>query len=105
MPAIDEEDWNMILAYENALRPLVEASKILEGELYPTASSVIPFLDNVFEELAILSVKLVGASKHFVETLLSNLKSNKRFPNGYKTLAPYNCLTLLDPRLVIWLAF
>lgn len=39
-----------------------------------------------------------GSAKEFVTTLLSNLKSNKRFPDGYKGLAPYNCLTLLDIR-------
>ena len=88
--------------YENALRPFVEASKILEGELYPTASSVFPFLDNVFEELTTLSSKLRGAAKQFVDTLLSNLKLNNWFPSGYKDLAPYNCLTLLDPRLVAY---
>ena len=77
---------------------MVEAAKILEGELFPTASSVIPFLDTIFEELRTLSGNLRGAAKTFVDTLLSNLQSNKRFPSGFKETSPYNVLTLLDPR-------
>ena len=84
--------------YENALRTLVQAGKVLEGELYPTASSVIPFLDTVFADLATMSSNLRGTAKIFVDLFLSNLKSSKRFPNGYKSTAPYNVLTLLDPR-------
>ena len=99
LEAFDDEDWKLILVYENSLRTLVQAGRVLEGELYPTASSVIPFLDTVFEELTTMSAKLDGASKRFVDQLLANLKSNKRFlPNGYKTVAPYNVLTLLDLR-------
>lgn len=82
--------------YENALKNVVEAAKILEGELYPTASSVIPFLDLIFEDLKKMIQKLSGAGKLFVEKLLSNL--SRRFQDGYKQLSPYNCLTLLDPR-------
>ena len=95
---IEEYDWKMIEVYENAMRSLVQAAKMFEGELYPTASSVIPFLDAVFEDLDTLKQKVEGSAKEFVTTLLSNLKSNKRFPDGYKGLAPYNCLTLLDIR-------
>ena len=95
---IDEDDWKLILAYENSLRTLVQAGKVLEGELFPTASSVIPFLDTVFADLTSLSAKMSGDGKRFVDLLSTNLKSNRRFPNGYKTTAPYNVLTLLDPR-------
>ena len=87
--------------YENSLRTLVQAGKGLEGELFPTASSVIPFLDTVFADLTSLSAKMSGVSKRFVDLLLTNLKSPKRFPNGYKSLAPYNVLTLLDLRFAI----
>ena len=80
------------------MRSFVQAAKMFEGELNPTASSVIPFLDAVFEDLDTLKQKVEGSAKEFVTTLLSNLKSNKRFPDGYKGLAPYNCLTLLDIR-------
>jgi len=38
LEVIDENDWTLILTYENALRTLVDAAKLLEGELYPTAS-------------------------------------------------------------------
>ena len=50
---IEDYDWELIEAYENAMRSLVQAAKMFEGELYPTASSV-PFLDTVFEDLGIL---------------------------------------------------
>ena len=36
--------------------------------------------------------------KMFVEKLIEKLKSNNRFPEGFKTKVPYNTLTLLDPR-------
>ena len=74
---------------------------MLEGELYPTASSVIPFLDTVFADLTSMSARMHGAAKRFVDLLLTNLKSSKRFPNGYKSTAPYNVLTLLDLRFAI----
>jgi hypothetical protein len=83
------------------MRTLVQAAKMFEGELYPTASSVIPFLDTVFDDLKTLSGNVEGAAKIYVDTLLANLKSNKRFPGGYKNVAPFNCLTLLDIRCVI----
>ena len=84
--------------YENALKEVVEAAKLLEGEKYPSASSVIPFLDTIFDSLKSLILILEGDGKAFVEKLLYNLKSNKRFPEGYKELSPYNSLTLMDLR-------
>ena len=78
------------------MKRVVESAKVLEGELYPTASSVIPFLDTIFEDLKLLSQSLQGAGKQFVEKLLSNLQ--RRFHGRYKQVAPYNCLTLLDIR-------
>ena len=78
------------------MKRVVDSAKLLEGELYPTASSVIPFLDNVFEDLKQMKQSLQGVGKQFVEKLFSNL--SRRFQDGYKQLAPYNCLTLLDIR-------
>ena len=69
-----------------------------EGQTYPTASCVIPFLDQVFSELDILVQKLPVNDKPFPRGLLQVMKSSKRFPNGYKTTAPFNFLTLLDVR-------
>ena len=81
------------------MRSIVEAAKMLEGELYPTASSVIPFFDQIFRDLTRLSNNLPeGAGSDYVSTLLYNLKASNRFQNGYKDLAPYNCLTVLDVR-------
>ena len=52
----------------------------------------------MFDDLTSMSEKMSGDSKRFVDLLLTNLKSGRRFPNGYKTTPPYNVLTLLDPR-------
>ena len=78
------------------MKRIVDSAKVLEGELYPTASSVIPFLDTVFEDLRRLSGSLSGMGKIFVDKLHSNL--SRRFQYGYKQTSPYNILTLLDPR-------
>ena len=97
----DHDEWKLILIYQNSCKTLVKAAKILEGELYPTASSVIPFLDTVFNELSLMKRRLAEdrtGGKMFVEKLSDNLKSYRRFPEGFKTKAPYNVLTLLDPR-------
>ena len=95
------DDWKLITIYHNSLKTLVKAANILEGELYPTASSVIPYLDSVFNDLSILKRKLSEdrtGGKVFVERLTENLKSDRRFPDGFKRKVPYNVLTLLDPR-------
>ena len=44
-----DEDWQNIRIYVSSLKTLADASKVMEGESYPTASSVIPFLDQVFK--------------------------------------------------------
>ena len=44
---LEEEDWEMLKIYIDAIDPIVKASRLLGGEKYPTASSVIPFLDEV----------------------------------------------------------
>ena len=81
------------------MRKIVEAAKVLEGELYPTASSVIPFLDTVCDDLQQPCEKVQGGpANRYVSNLLLNLRSSKRFPDGYKEKSPYNILTLLDPR-------
>ena len=46
---LDDDDWGLVLVYENALKEVVEAAKLLEGEKYPSASSVIHFLETIFE--------------------------------------------------------
>ena len=68
------------------MKSIVEAAKVLEGGLYPTASSVIPFLDTVFEDLKLMCRSLQGAGKLFVDKLLTNL--SRRFPFGYKQTKP-----------------
>ena len=55
-------------------------------------------LDSIFLELETLAQNLRGSQRIFVNCLLSNLKSERRFPDGLKLRRLYNCLTLLDPR-------
>ena len=96
---IEDEDWDLLTVYENSLRKVIEAATVLEGELYPTASSVIPFLDKIFHDLQDFCSQLPpGEGRDFVVKLLHNLKLQNRFPKGYMDVAPYNALTALDPR-------
>jgi hypothetical protein len=44
---INEEDWDSIAIYIEAIEPFVKASRLLGGENYPSAASTIPFLDEV----------------------------------------------------------
>ena len=62
--------------------------------------SVIPFLDTIVDDLEELQQKVADREdKRYVEELITNIKAENRFGNDlYKTLPPYNCLTLLDPR-------
>lgn len=43
----DEDDWKNLTIYFNSLKTLADNSDMLEGQNYPTASSVIPFIDQV----------------------------------------------------------
>ena len=95
---IEDEDWENVLVYENALRVVVNAASVFEGELYPTASSVIPFLETISDDLKMMTHRLEGEGRNFVERLRTNLGSSRRFPNGFKDLSPYNSLTLLDQK-------
>ena len=52
----------------------------------------------VFSELTSLVSKLSREDGKYPNALLTSLKGVRRFPNGYKSLAPYNVLSLLDPR-------
>ena len=97
---LDEDDWHNIAIYVNSIKTLSHVSDLLEGETYPTASNVIPYLDQVFMELGDLSRRLPPADKDFPQKLLKNLQTPvpKRFPGGYKTVPPFNCLTLTNPK-------
>ena len=85
------------MVYENSLILVVEASKHLDGELFPAASSVILSLDTIFDDLKRLSRDLKTAEgRTFLNNLLQNFKSNRRFSDGYKSTAPYKVLTLFN---------
>ena len=94
---LDEEDWERILAYQNAMKVVVESATVLEGLYYPTASSVIPFLAATHAELEQLAEKLTNEEHRlYVETLIRNLE--RRFPDGRRLDPPFNVLNLLDAR-------
>lgn len=47
-----DEDFHNISIYVSSLKTLSDASDLLEGETYPTAPSVIPFLDQVLKNFS-----------------------------------------------------
>ena len=93
-------EWDSLKVYRDSMELIVKASVMLEGRDYPTASSVIPFLDTIVDDLEELQQKVTDREdKNYVKELITNIKAENRFGNDlYKTLCPYNCLTLLDPR-------
>ena len=96
---LDEDDWKNLSIYVTAVKVISDASDVLEGRDYPTGSSVIPFLDQIFAHLSHLIQGLPQNQRAYPAALLASLQSGKRFhQDGYKTLSPYNALTLLDPR-------
>ena len=95
---LDSEDWENLNIYVTSLKTLANASSVMEGQKYPTASTVIPYLDQVFTDLEKYTSKLHGDGQDFPKCLLKNLKS--RFPSGLRTTSPYNFLNCLDPRFM-----
>ena len=94
---LDKEDWHNVAIYVRSVKTLSDASTLFEGESYPSASLVIPYLDQVMVDLADLVSQLPPEDQPFPQSLLSCLKAGNRFPSGYKMISPYNCLNLLDP--------
>lgn len=100
MPAelvLQPEDWHNLSIYVRSVKALSDASTIFEGDTYPSASLVIPYLDQVLADLTDLIPRLPEADQPYPKSLLTCLKGANRFPRGYKTLCPFNCLCLLDP--------
>ena len=96
---LDEDDWKNLSIYVTAVKVISDASDVLEGRDYPTGSSVIPFIDQIFAHLSQLIQGLPQNQRVYPSALLTSLQAGKRFHlDGYKTLSPYNVLTLLDPR-------
>jgi hypothetical protein len=44
---LEEDDWKNLKIYVTSIKTLADSSDLLEGDTYPTATSVIPFLDQV----------------------------------------------------------
>ena len=97
---IEEGDWPLLISYVKAVAPFVKATEMFSGGNYITSSSVIPTLDQMATDLTSLcsSPDTERDVKNLAAHLLQSLK--KRFPSNYQNLAPYNCLTFLDPRFV-----
>ena len=95
----EEDDWKNLSIYITTVKVISDASDILEGRDYPTGSSLIPFLDQILAHLSQLIQRLPQNQRVYPSALLTSLQAGKRFhQDGYKTLSPYNVLTLLDPR-------
>ena len=96
---LEEDDWKNLSVYVSAVKVISDASDVLEGRDYPTGSSVIPFLDQIFAHLSQLIQRIPSNQRAYPAALLTSLQAGKRFhQDGYKTQSPYNVLTLLDPR-------
>lgn len=96
---LEDDDWTNLSVYVTAVKVISDASDVLEGRDYPTGSSVIPFLDQIFAHLSQLIQRIPSNQRVYPAALLTSLQAGKRFhQDGYKTLSPYNVLTLLDPR-------
>ena len=97
---LDDKEWEILTVYRDALKLVVKASEVLEGRDYPSSSSVIPFLDAIIDELKnLLNKDISQEAKRFVNILINNIHSDRRFHKDlYKTQPPYNVLTLLDVR-------
>ena len=98
--ALESYEWDTLKVYRDSMELIVKAATILEGRDYPTASSVIPFLDTIVEDLEELERRVNDRDdKKYVQEFISNIKGDNRFGKDlFKTISPYNCLTLLDPR-------
>ena len=93
----------MLQSYIDATEPFLVASKMLGGENYCTGSSVIPCLDEIKTKLKELENKSSeGPTRSYIKNLQKFMCSEiapKRFKSDlYKSTAPYNVLTALDPR-------
>ena len=96
---LEELDVKHLAVYVDAMNKVVEAGTFLEGVNYPTSSSVIPYIDLISNELDCLAKKTRNEDgKAFISALQNCLAAENRFPKGMKECAPYNCMTLLDPR-------
>ena len=95
----EEEEWELLVIYRDAMSLIVKAATVLEGRDYPTSSSVIPYLDTIHTELVSYCHELNGEGRSFVQLLIENMVKDRRFGSDlYKTKSPYNILTLLDVR-------
>ena len=96
--SINDEDWKLMKDYVKAVKRFETLSKFLGGQTYPAATSVIPALDQIVEDLEKLKNEIVEDTegKKLIKNLLQSMQ--KRFPNCWKNKNPFNCLTYLDGR-------
>ena len=74
------------------------ASKMLEGEKYPSASAVISLIDQILSDLEQQEKVYQGDLKRLAQNLRNNLKKPNWFKDdAYKKTKHYNCLTFVNP--------
>lgn len=116
---IVEDDWRLIKAYLEVVKPFMNASKLLGGDTYPAATMVIPMLDQLLADLKALPEKMAreeerrqrqdrrdgrvvirswgpdGEGRRLVAKAVSRFQV--RFPDCLKFKAPFNGLCLVNP--------
>ena len=96
---LEDDDFERLSNYVTCVKPFTSLSKFLGGEKYPTASSLIPALDQIREDLLKLQPKLNDAeASQFLANVIFNF--DKRFKDGWKSKCPFNGLCFSDPRYV-----
>ena len=113
-----DEDWRLIRAYLDIVKPFEKASKLLGGDQYPAAGMVVRMLDELIHDLMNLSElkkseelreirrsggrgqpvtwSEEGEGTKLVKRMITQF--HVRFPRQFKTRSPFNALCLLDPR-------
>ena len=76
---LDYFEWDSLKVYRDSMELVVKASVMLEGRDYPTASSVIPLLDTIVDDLEELQQKVEDREdKNYVKEPIKNIKADNR---------------------------
>ena len=94
---LTDRDWDNIVIYVSSLKTLSDASKILEGQKYPTALSVIPYLDQIMTDLAKLVARLPQQSKAYPKFSSAKSVQSQKVPKWVEGIKPSLQLDLFRP--------
>ena len=74
---MDDVEWDLLKVYRDALKEIVTVATVLEGQDYPIASSLIPYLDTIEAQLHEMAQSLDGEGKKLVKLLSENMKQER----------------------------